>query len=644
MRTRTALSLSTIALLGLCVWVYLALERIGEAPNPEVALRALEAQRAARAAQRLEGEAGDSASAVLEGAEVLVLDGARKERSPGYLVSDPDSLVRVSGRVLDAETREPLAGIRLRLMSRRPQTSSILTDADGRFQTGAVLAPGVVSVVHVPDDEAPRYCVRWEIEPGEFLATDPALEPEAREVVLCAQSPERVLEVNIHTPDGSSPAGASVTLTFGRRDAAGEFVSEGRDYEVCDANGRVRFAQFGEGIFDRSFRIEAEHRGVLASDVVSLDPPIGTRPLELDLHPGGILRVHAKNDEGRPIANLSLWVSNNESGRTARGHNGDTDAHGDCLFAPLRPGCYSVNAVHPLTGETLQREIDIARGAQASVDLRLSLANLRLGLSGAVLDEVGYPLPGISVRIQAPGESPVELTTSEGGRFEYWGRPTAGLFFSIGTGFMDDEYEPATLAVPFGTTNLGVRRVKRLETQTLAFAVVDKHSGAPVRRASIVLFHAAGVGDGGTDPGHALPSQKRFGAQAGVAEVTFKLRADSGFAVDAPGYVRAQGSLRALCEDYAHSAALRVELAPGFERRIEVRDRISKRTLTGARLFEERRLAGTSDASGAVEVSLPEWPANFRVECPGYQLALWDPLAAGFPGNVIWLDPQRPGQ
>jgi hypothetical protein len=633
LRTRSMLAVAACALIALCAWTYFALDGSERDARDLLAQRdeALHAARTARVA--LDGDHDAAQTTPLESTEPLALDAPHAKRSASYLIADPDTLVELRGRVLDAGTHAPIAGIRLSFMSRRPRTCVVTTDSDGRFRTGVELAPGVVSVAHLPDDDAPRYCVRWEVEPGEFLLSDPALAKQPDEIVLNARSPERVIEANVRTPDGAPAAGAAVTLTYGRRDAAGEFVSEGREYESADSSGRVRFAQFGADIFDRSIRIEAEQRGLFASDVITLDPPIGTRPLDVELHPGSVLRVHAKNDEGRPIANLSLWVSNNESGRGASGRNGDTDAHGDCMFTPLRAGCYSVNAVHPLTGETLQREIDLVRGEEASIDLRLTLANLRLGLSGAVLDEFGQPLVGITVRVQAPGESPVELSTGDGGRFEYWGRPVPALFFSIGTGFMDDEYEPGVLAVPFGTCGLGVRRVKSLELHTLPFAAVDQRTGAPVKRATVVLYHG--------DPAHALHSEQRFSAQAGVAEVSFKLRPDSGFAVDAPGYLRAQGSLRTLYESCMHSAALRVELVPGFERRLEVRDRVTKRTLAGARLFEDRRLVGTADAQGVIEISAAVWPSGYRVECAGYASIAWDPIAAGFPGDVIWLDPQR---
>lgn len=633
MRAHPTLAIASVTLAGLCAWVYLSLADDDARARPSPLAPAKTAlERAGRGARSDPGDAQpvDASPALPDPAAEAA---TRAQRSADYLISDPDSLVDVSGRVLDARTREPVAGITLAFLSRRPRTCTVKTDDQGRFHTPAELAAGVVSVVHVVDADSPRFAARHAIEPDQFLAAVRSPGEAQRDLALVASSPERVLEADILGESGAPAAGAAVTLTYGRRDAAGEFVAQGRDYEVSDASGRVRFSQFGADAFERSFRIEAELHGVLTSDLVTLDPPIGTCPLRIDLHPGAVLRVHARNDEGKPIANVSVWVAHNESGRFTSAHNGDTDAQGDCMFAPLRAGCYSVSIVHPLTGQTVQREIDVGRAAESAIDLRLSIAGMRLGLAGVVVDELGYPLPGVGLRIQPCGEAPVELETGEGGHFEYWGRPAASVGFSIGTGVMDDEFEPELLSVPFGVSGLRVRRSRSLAVRTLPFVVVDKSSGAPVQRASVILYHG--------DAAFAAHGEQRYNTRAGVAQITFKLRGDTSYCVDAPGYVRLEGNLAALCDACAHTGVLRVELAPGFERRVEVRDRVSKGLLAGARFFEERRCVGTSDARGAVLLSSPEWPTGYRVECAGYRPLAWDPLSSGFPGNVVWLDPER---
>src|SRR4029079_17540006 len=114
-----------------------------------------------------------------------------------------------------------------------------------------------------------------------------------------------------------------------------------------DLDGRARFALFGPEVYGHALRLEAEHKGTLASESLVLDPPLPTRAVALALHPGGVVRVRATNDESRPIAGVSLYLSVHEDAGAARGWHGATEANGEGLFTALRAGCYTVNAVHP---------------------------------------------------------------------------------------------------------------------------------------------------------------------------------------------------------------------------------------------------------------------------------------------------------
>ena len=130
-------------------------------------------------------------------------------------------------------------------------------------------------------------------------------------------------------PDGKPAPTASVALTSGHRDAHGEFQAESRAYEVADARGRASFSLFGDDVYATSFRVEAEHGGTLASDLLEIDPPLGHAPRRLELAPGGSVRVRAQNDEGRPVAGVSLWLASNEGTRFVTGQRATTDALGE---------------------------------------------------------------------------------------------------------------------------------------------------------------------------------------------------------------------------------------------------------------------------------------------------------------------------
>jgi hypothetical protein len=640
MRARVLLAATFALAAGLCLWIFYGLAGGPvSVPDATVALAPLaEPPAAATPATAAENPPLPAVSA--DEAEAAA---ATRAKILGIPAPPPDALVAVRGRVVDAVTKEPVQGIALGFLSRRPRTCTVHTDAQGRFATGVELASGVVSVTHLPDPESAEFSARWSIEPTSFLAAAAAAgettgspgADDRREVVLLARPPARELAIDVRLPDGGAAVGASVSLTYGKRDATGRFLPDGRAYEDADDYGRARFALFGSDTWERSFRIEAEHRGSLASDVLSLDPPLGARAPVLELHPGGALRVRASNDEGRPVSGVSLWIETQDEPGLVRGRAGETDASGEFVFSALRSGCYTLSAVHPATGEEVRREIDLPRAAQETADLRLTLAGLKLRAAGTVVDETGFPLQGVVVRAQAAGEAPVALSTGEGGRFEFWGRPCEGLLVTAGGGFQDDRYEPEIQAVPCGSQNLAVRRVAKLEDCAWPFEATDRATGEPVRAAVVTLFHG--------DPRRGPIAQQSFTAAAGVVSVSFKRREDLSFAVDAPGYLREEGPLANLLADASRRGALRVDLDRGFDRTLEVRDRVTRRGIGGAILSAGATALGRTDEHGSVRIRADAWPASVRVEGQGYAPVAWDPATAGYPGDVVWLEPLRAG-
>ncbi len=637
MRARLLLATFLVLAAGLCLWTLYTLAGDPVAPSGATAALAPPVD-----VPSPEPATSSAENPPLPSVSVAEAESAAATRAKilGIPAPPPDALVAVRGRVLDAMTKEPVQGIALGFLSRRPRTCTVHTDAQGRFATGVELASGVVSVTHLPDPESPEFSARWSIEPTSFLAaaagetTGPS-GAGGREVVFLAHPPSRELAVDVRLPDGGAAVGASVSLTYGKRDPTGRFLADGRAYEDADDYGRARFALFGSDTWERSFRIEAEHKGSLASDVLSLDPPLGAHAPVLDLHPGGTVRVRASNDEGRPVSGVSLWIEAQDEPGVVRGRAGETDASGEYVFSALRSGCYTLSAVHPATGEEVRREIDLPRGAQETVDFRLTLVGLKLRAAGIVLDETGFPLQGVVVRAQAASEAPVALTTGEGGHFEFWGRPCEGVLVTAGGGFQDDRYEPEMQAVPCGSQNLAVRRVAKLEDCAWPFEAIDRATGEPVPAAIVTLFHG--------DSRHGSLAEQSFTATAGVVSVSFKRREDLSFAVDAPGYLREEGPLSTLLADASRRGALRVELDRGFDRTLEVRDRVTRRAIAGAILSSGPAALGRTDEHGAVRIRADAWPASVRVESPGYAPVAWDPATAGYPGDVVWLEPLRSG-
>lgn len=574
----------------------------------------------------------------------VVLDGGLEEaelaarlsgrgRHSGVEAPAPDALRSVRGRVTDARSGEPLANFKISFLSRRPRNVVVTTDAQGEFATEPELASGVVAMSHVPDVTNALYAGRFEIEPGEFLLPRAGEGAPSFPIVVSARSPRRVFEVDVRRPDGAPAAEASVSLSSGRRDERGAFVAEARDFEIADAFGRARFALFGEEAFQDTYRLEAEQGGTLVAEPREFDPPLPTAPERVDLYPGGVLRVRVKNDEGRGVPGVSLWLSTPESGRFSSGRRGETDASGEFHFTGLRDTCWTVSAAHPFTGESVERAVDLAVGEYADVDLRLSIANLRLGAQGVVVDERGDPIAGVVVHVQSPGSAPIELATDVAGQFQYWGHQAGALLLGFGGAFLDDRFEPGVLTAPFGATAIVVRRVDRRSDRTTTIEVVDGRTRAPCARASVWLSRPESAALTGT------LAVQRFSAPSGVTLLQLPLGDETRYAVDAPGFLRAEGSLAELVEAADGAQTLRVELVPGFERKVEVRDRITRALLADAVFFARGGVVGATDGAGRATLRAPEWPAGVRVECTGYVPLAWDPLAAGWPGTVVWLDP-----
>jgi len=526
-------------------------------------------------------------------------------RKSSVLEADPETLVALTGRVVDVESGLGVEGLRLSFLSSRPRTVVVVTGADGEYRTECVLACGVLTVMHLPDPADARFQARWTVEPAQFLLPaegDGAL----RRMDLGVRAPARVLEVAIERADGGSAAASNVSLVWGARSRTGGFDVLGRDFELADGSGCARFALPGDPPEGRLFELEAELGGLEVSDLSAFVAPLAPRPRRLELYSGGTLRVRCTNERGEGLPGVSLWLASSDPLRAPRGRAGDTDAAGECAFAPLSSGCWSVRAVHPLTGESLLRECDLARGAERTLVLRLSLANLQSGLAGIVLDEHEQPLEGVALRVRNGNGALVTIESRAGGRFEYWGQPSAGIELDAGPGFLDDEFVPAHLELPFGTGGLVLRRAAHDEPLSYALEVVARGSRARLHGARLALW---------TD--EPLHSEQAFSAPNGVTQIAVPRRGRVHYSAEAPGYRRARGELAERVQGRTGSV-LAIELERGFERELVLRDRVTQRELAGVRIRLGGQLLATSDERGRVHLVLQEWPALLKLEGSGY--------------------------
>lgn len=581
---------------------------------------------------------GRSESADDEAGAGAELDAPVAERSAEFTLTDAQTLRSARGRVLDARTHEPIAGLALSFLSRRPRTVTATTDASGRFETATELAPGAVLVQHVPEADSLRFEARWEIEPNQFVLAPRGSRDARAELVLLARAPAEVLVASVTLPGGLPADEAEVVLTLGARDPSGEFSPGTRLFETTDAAGRARFALDAAQTAATAFTLEAEHSGTFVSERLVFDQSPGVRPVTLALHGGALVRAQALDDAGHPLGGVPLRLALQGLSREERAWERETDGAGAGVFGALRPGCYTLSALHPFTGERVETRLDLAAGAQETPVLRLSVAGLRLGATGHVLDERGGAIAGASVRLRrASGES-VELVSGAQGEFEYWGRPEAVISVAVAEGALAARFEPAELVVPFGTQRLEFRRVESFPQRALAFEVIDRESGLAAHGARVVLHRGERAGD---VLGGERTSRLEFAAPSGVVQASFPLRPDLVYAIDAPGHVRAEGSVAELLRRDPNRVHARIELERGFVRALVVRDRASARPVAAARVSLGKRELAHSDESGRVALELAEWPPALVIDAAGYARLLWDPASAPFPGTTVWLDPLR---
>ena len=542
-----------------------------------------------------------------------------------YYEPEPDTLVALRGRVVDEQSGLPVAGIELSFLSRRPRTVSVRTDEQGWYDTGLELSSGLVSVLHMPESAHRRFSARWNIEPGQFLLAPDG--PSTRELNLRVRAPERILEVDVRAMDGTPAALSSVSLTRGTRGVDGRFELSSRDFELADEKGRARFALHGEQEPGGALELLAESGGVDISDPLQLVEPLSIKPWRLDLYTGGRLVVQCENDRGEPLSGISLWLECSEGWRAPRGRTAFSDAKGLAQFAPLSAGCWMLRAVHPQTGQRVERDFEITRAAERVMKLRLSVANLLLGASGMVIDEKGAPLPRARLAVRN-GDAPlVEIETRDDGRFEFYGTPSSGLVIRPGLALLDPLLVPDRLELPFGTHGIVLREVGDSEPLSLAVRLLDAKTQAPLRGGLLEL--ACGV---------ERASSQRFLAPDGVTSVSFLRGKHNRFSAEAPGYRQVQGELAELLEAQRGGIAT-IVLQPGFERTVRAQDRVTRRPLVGAVIWSGGQTIGTTDAAGECKLLLAEWPAQLTVEARGYSISAWTPKVSAEAIEEVFLEP-----
>jgi protocatechuate 3,4-dioxygenase beta subunit len=269
---------------------------------------------------------------------------------------------------------------------------------------------------------APEACAT-PAAPGESAAAPEDRAPE--------RTPGRigVLAGRVVARNGEAIEGAGITITYDS--TRGGPLPEGAPRlraTKTDTNGEFRFEDVPAG----TWRVHASHPRFAARSLtgIRLSPEAGIEGMSIPLVGGGgdsglspdagAVEGTVTDRSGGPVVGARINVSGSEGGR----HEIRTDEDGKFRVAPLSPGRYQVEllmvapdgAEEAAGSRRKTRFVTVTPGKAEVVDFTGSGR-----LSGVVLDEAGYPMAGVIVRI-APtdirgGYRPDQARTGADGRF-----------------------------------------------------------------------------------------------------------------------------------------------------------------------------------------------------------------------------------
>jgi protocatechuate 3,4-dioxygenase beta subunit len=331
----------------------------------------------------------------------------------------------VTGRIVDAATRRPIAGALVWTSEAEARTG-----ADGAFRIPAGSGPGLrIGAV------AAGHGRRWLALPSWGTNVVTLALPAAGSLI---RSTDMDAAERLRTPAEELP---STRVLLGRvlgpdgRPVAGAWVETARMLAAeTDGEGRFRLAGLGPGA-TVSLRARAPGlRGSAPSSVVSRDGI--PEPLEIRLAPAAALDGRVTDAAGRPAAGVPVLLETlgedsgeeTPAGDPAAGARTLTDDDGRYAFDSLEPGRRRLSALRPGGRRLAGASLDLHNGPN-----RLDLAQPpALSVSGRVLDDAGAPLAGARVFLEGPDPEDRWLVVgAEDGGFSFGGIPEGDYRLSV---------------------------------------------------------------------------------------------------------------------------------------------------------------------------------------------------------------------
>ena len=541
---------------------------------------------------------------------------------------------RLTGRVLDRRTDEPVPDLELRLEDSRGRTHALVTDRNGGVDALAPLGAGELAVRYFDAGLELAGAPTWPedgelgvaLGPTYFVRDDlPAGPPLEHWVFWLLQ-------------EGTPSNGAGTWRVHARR--AGDLLRvrfpEMPTLSLLDGGKRSRF-QVGAYDGERRWlgRASVDARaGVHADELV------------LDWTPCGRIDGVVRGPDGLPAADRVVELR--EAGAELPFLHARTDARGAYVLGPVPAGTWRVAVAE--ASESTGREVALAAGEDAEVSLRLA-AVAPTSLAGVLTSSTGTHVPVGELRLVASDgsgreyasearapvgagelESPFQFSDVPPGSYRLY--PPTGDFFAWDPPWLD-------VAVP----SVGARFDCRDDVPTVAvgFRPVDASSGEPIDafRACLVVERT----DEGTARALELVDTASLLRPLRHGEAAFE-RVPRGHAalwlVEADGFRSARGRLESLPGseerhwiDVELERSWRVELDVGYAGPSGARE-----PLEGARVTTVGGLVlGSSDAGGSVflelaydpgplEVVLEGWDQVGRLEPSVLEAARGEPVAA----------------
>jgi hypothetical protein len=444
----------------------------------------------------------------------------------------------------------------------------------------------------------------------------------------------KTMELKLVDPRGEAVPGVHVTIDLFRASGHGD-ESDTRVASlaaVSDAHGWARVELERDLALRTRAAIAAARLPELACKAgLVLAPPLAAEPHTIDLLPTGSILVHVKDRAGGAVPGISVEAKALCSVPIAALAPARSNANGELRFDHIPAGAYVVEAIGPRAIPGLHASVRTGNDFSVDAELTIESSARELAVSGVVVDEHGAPLGDVSVQCRTlPDGASETIHVTTDGKFEFVSTRSEMVDVSLVRDILFDldEFEPARVEVPFGSTNVSFRRVRVLPRLSVIVHLIDADDRHALVDGSAMVCPRTRHGSSDSTTGQLL-------------HVFCKLRPDWIYILRAPGHRSRVGSLEELqqmggTQDVVRPAStpldvlraarpVEITLEKGFEEEFAVRDAQSAEPIAGVILSTSAGAFGTTDAQGFVTARGPTWPHSIKFEHQGYVAVELDP-------------------